>query len=287
MLFTFRFFPLAALLLPLLSALPAQAQQPASPPLPAIPQLMHEVEEHQKALEKVIENYTYSSVQTTQDIDASGQVKKTETKEREVFFVHGRQIGRLVKKDGKPLDDQDQQKETERVTKQVEKAEKPEPEQPKEDQELNVSRMLEIIDVRNPRRESYRGRPTILFDVMGRKDAKTHNLGEEAFKKFQGTVWIDEADRQLAHIDVTFRDNFHVAGGLVLNIEKGSRFSFDQAPVNGEIWLPSATEGTVQVRLFMVKNMRQRFTERDYGFQRFHVEAEQGKESRVVLEKKP
>jgi hypothetical protein len=284
MLFTFRFFPLAALLLPLL---PAQAQQAASPPLPPIPQLMHEVEQHQKALEKVIENYTYSSVQTTQEIDASGQVKKTETREREVFFVHGHQIGRLVKKDGKPLDDSEQQKEAERVTKQVEKAEKPEPEKPREDQDLNVSRILEIIDVRNPRRENYRGRPTILFDVVGRKDAKTHNLGEEAFKKFQGTVWIDEADRQLAHIDVTFRDNFHVAGGLVLNIEKGSRFSFDQAPVNGEIWLPSATEGTVQVRLFMVKNMRQRFSERDYGFKRFHVEAEQGKESRVVQEKKP
>jgi hypothetical protein len=37
----------------------------------------------------------------------------------------------------------------------------------------------------------------------------------------------------------------------------------------------------------MVKNMRQRFSERDFGFQRFHVEAEQGKESRVVQEKKP
>jgi hypothetical protein len=285
MLLVRRFFPLAALLLPLLPALPSQAQQPASPPLPAIPQLMHEVEEHQKALEKVIENYTYTSLQTTQDIDANGQIKKTETKEREVFFVHGRQIMRLVKKDGKPLDDQDQQKETERVTKRVENAEKPE--QPKEDKGPNVSRILEIIDVRNPRRESYRGRPTILFDAMGRKDAKTHGLGEEAFKKLQGTVWIDEADRQIARIDASFSDNFHIAGGLVVNVEKGSRFSFDQAPVNGEIWLPTGAEGTVHIRLLMVKNQRQHFTERNYDFKRFHVEAEQGKESRVVQEKKP
>jgi hypothetical protein len=279
-----RFFPLAALLLPLL---PAQAQQPASPPLPAIPQLMHEVEEHQKALEKVIENYTYNSLQTTQDLDANGHVKKTETTEQEVFFVHGRHIARLVKKDGKPLDDHDQQKETERITKLVEKAERPEPEQPKEAQDLNVRRILEIIDVRNPRRESYHGRPTIVFDVMGRKDAKTHSLGEEAFKKLQGTVWIDEADRQVAHADISFSDNFHVAGGLVANVEKGSHFSFEQAPVNGEIWLPTGAEGTVQMRFLMVKNMHQHFIERDYGFQRFHAEAEQGKESRVVLEKKP
>jgi hypothetical protein len=150
-----------------------------------------------------------------------------------------------------------------------------------------VSRILEIMDVSNPRRESYRGRPTILFDVMGRKDAKTHGLGEEAFKKFQGTVWIDEADRQIAHIDVSFSDNFHVAGGLVANIEKGSRFSFDQAPVNGEIWLPTGADVNAQLRLFMVKNMRQHFTERDYDYKRFRVEAQQGKSAKAVVENKP
>jgi hypothetical protein len=284
---SFCILPLAALLLGLPPARSAQAQPAADPPLPAIPQLMHEVEEHQKALEKVLENYTYTSLQTTQDLDANGQVKKTETTEREVFFVHGRHIARLVKKDGKPLDDRDQQKETERVTKLVEKAENPEPEQPKEGQEITASRILEIIDVRNPRRENYHGRPTIVFDAMGRKDAKTHGLGEDAFKKLQGTVWIDEADSQIARIDARFSDNFHVAGGLVANVEKGSRFSFDQAPVNGEIWLPTGAEGTVQIRLFLVKNERQHFTERDYDFKRFHVETEQGKDAQVVGEKKP
>ena len=42
---------------------------------------MREVEEHQKQLDKVRENYTYTSLQTTQDMDANGQVKKTETRE--------------------------------------------------------------------------------------------------------------------------------------------------------------------------------------------------------------
>ncbi len=57
----------------------AQAQPAANPPLPAISQLMNEVGDHQKRLEKVRENYTYSSTETTQDIDTNGQVKKTET----------------------------------------------------------------------------------------------------------------------------------------------------------------------------------------------------------------
>jgi hypothetical protein len=102
----------------------------------------------------------------------------------------------------------------------------------------------------------------------------------------QGTVWIDEADRQIAHLDVAFDDNFHVGGGIVANIQKGSNFHFDQALVNGEIWLPTGAEGTVQARILLLKGYRQHFTERDYDYKRFHVEAQQGKDAKAVVENK-
>ena len=168
------------------------------------------------------------------------------------------------------------------MTKQVEKAEKTPPDQPLEGQGVSVSRVLEIMDVRNARRENYRGRPTVVFDFVGRKDAKTHGLAEDASKKLQGTVWIDEADRQVAHMEVSFNDDFKVAGGLFASIAKGSNFHFDQAPVNLEIWLPTGGEGTIQARVLLVKNYRQHFTERDYDFKRFRVETEQMKDAKVV-----
>jgi len=264
-----------------------QAAIPPSLPLPEIHQLMHEVQEHQKQLDKVREDYTYTSLQTVQDLDSNGQVKKTEVTENEDFFVNSHVIERVVKKDGKPLDGHDEQKETERVTKLVEKAEKTPPDQPLEGPQISISRVLEIMDVRNPRRESFRGRPTILFDFVGRKDAKTHGLAEDASKKLQGTLWIDEADLVVAHMEVSFDDNFHVAGGLVANVQKGSNFRFDQAQVNGEIWLPTGGEGNVQLRLLLVKGIRQHFIERDYDFKRFHVETQQGKDAKAVPDKKP
>jgi hypothetical protein len=202
----------------LLPAWIAPGQEPAKAPLPEIHQLLREVMDHQKQLDKVREAYTYTSVETTQDIDSSGQVKKTETQEFEEFFVNGHLIRRMVKKDGKPLSENDQQKETERVTKLVEKAEKTPSGQPLDSQSISVSRVLEIMDERNPRRETYRGRPAIVFDFVGRKDAKTHGLAEDASKKLQGSVWIDEADRQVAHLEVTFNDTFRVAGGLFASI---------------------------------------------------------------------
>jgi hypothetical protein len=262
---------------------PAQSVSPPAP-LPDIRQLLVEVQAHQRQLDKVRESYTYTSLQTVEDMDAGGQVKRSETEEHEDFFVNGHIIERTVRKDGSPLSEHDEHKETERVTREVEKAEKTPPGQPLEGPTISVTRILEIMDVRNERRIDFRGRPAIVFDFVGRKDVKTHGLAEDASKKLEGTLWIDEADRQVAHLEVRFIDNFHVVGGLFANVQKGSNFRFDQALVNGELWLPTGGEGTMQARVLLVKNMRQHFLERDYDYKRFRVET-QAKDAPAGAEK--
>jgi hypothetical protein len=261
---------------------PAWTQPAAGGPLPDPRQLMRDVVAHQKQLETIRESYTYSSLLTVQDVDSAGKVTKTESFENEDFFVNGHVIRRAVKKNGQPLKDHDQQKETERVTKLVEKAEKTPPSEPLEGQSISISRVLEIMDVGTPRRETFRGRPTIVFDFVGRKDARTHGFAEDASKKLKGTIWIDEADREVAHLEVVFYDNFHIAGGLVANVQKGSNFRFDQAPVDGGLWLPTGGEGNVQARIVLVKSMRQHVTERNYDYKRFKVDAQQNKDAQVL-----
>ena len=95
-------------------------------------------------------------------------------------------------------------------------------------------------------------------------------------------MWVDEKDREVAHADVSFEDNLHIAGGLLANVQKGSNFHFDQAPVEGELWLPTGAEGSFQVRLLLLKNMRQHFTERSYDYKVFRVDAQQEKDAKVV-----
>jgi hypothetical protein len=270
------------MLLPLLMAVPGAAQQAASPALPEVHLLMREVHEHQQQLNQARENYSYTSMQTTQNLDSNGRVQNAETVENEDTFVNGHLIERAVKKNGQPLDPHAQQKESERVARLVEKAEKTPPDQPLEAMAMDISRVqeiisrvLEIMDVRNLRRETWRGRPTIIFDFAGRKDAKTLGIAEDASKRLQGTLWIDEADRLVAHMEVSFNDNFRVAGGLFASIEKGSNLSFDQALVNAGLWLPTGAEANLQARVLMVKSYRQHLTERDYNFKRSHVETGQ------------
>ena len=261
-------------------------EQAGTKPLPDIRQMMREVQDHQRQLDKLRETYTYTTLMTVQSIDSDGKVTKTESTEQEDFYVNSHVIARTVKKDGKALSDREQQKETERVTKLVEKAQKTPPGEPLDGPSITIGRLLEIMDVRNPRRETYKGRSTIVFDFSGRKDAKTHGLVEDASKKLQGTLWVDEADRQVAHLEVSFMDNFKVAGGLFANVQRGSNFRFDQTGMGEGLWLPTGGEGMMQARVLLVKNMRQRFVERDYDYKRFRVEAQQSKEATPVTEKK-
>jgi hypothetical protein len=260
-------------------------QSNESAALPDVRKLLEEVRAHQKQVEKLRESFTYSSAQRVDDVDSKGNVTKTESSENEDFFVNGHVIERTVKKNGQLLSEHDVQKETEKITKLVEKAEKTPSDQPLEGQSISISKVLSIMDVSTPRRETFHGRPTIVFDFVGRKDAKAHGLAEEASKKLKGTIWIDEADREVAHLEVSFDDNFHVGGGLVANVQKGSNFRFDQAPVDGGLWLPTGGEGMVSARVLLVKNMRQHFTERVYDYKRFKVDTEQLKDAKVVTAK--
>src|SRR5882757_9026403 len=77
------------------------ANEPAA--LPDAATMLREVEAHQKQLDKVRENYTFRAVQTTRQLDGSGNTKKVETEEHEVFFVNGERVQKLVRKDGKDM----------------------------------------------------------------------------------------------------------------------------------------------------------------------------------------
>src|SRR6201996_1775713 len=181
--------------------------QPAPAPLPDAATVLHEVEAHQKELDKIRENYTFREVQTVRQLDSHGNVKKVETEEHEVFFVNGHQIEKLVRKDGKDLSPDQARKEQDRVNKEVVKISQPGYKSPEEKDDITVARLLQIVAFSRPRRVSLNGRDTIAFDFAGDEHAKTHGRDEDALKKVSGTVWIDEADREGARMSATLDKN--------------------------------------------------------------------------------
>jgi len=265
----------------MLALLIAAALAPQPAPLPDVPTLMRQVEASQRAMDELREDYTYHETMVTRTLNKDGSVKKTETLENEVFYVHTHRVDRLVRKDGHDLSAGEAKKEQERVMKDVQKAESTPPGEPINGDNISVTRLLEIMQVSNPRREQLDGRSTIRFDFTGNPHAKTHGRAEDASKKLAGSLWVDEQDREVRRLEAHFDDNFHMGFGL-FSIGKGSSFVFDQKRVavgSGEhgLWLPTDGQAHLVAHAIGIIGYRADVNVTDNGYQRFHAEATQAK----------
>jgi hypothetical protein len=264
-----------ALLFALASASPPAVA--ASDPAAALPDaatMLREVEARQKQLDKIREDYTFRSVQTTRQLDSGGKTKKVETEEHEVFFVNGHRVQKLVRKDGKDLTPYQARKEQDRVNKEVLKISQPGYKDPEKD-EITVARLLQIVTFSRPRRVQLNGRDTIAFDFAGDEHAKTHSRDEDALKKVSGTIWIDEADHEVSRMSATLDENYHVGFGLLASVAKGSNVVFDQALIRNEAWLPTAIALHLQARAFLVAGFRADIDVRFDQYRKFQTDAVQ------------
>jgi hypothetical protein len=269
------FFVLALLLLVPPEGLAASAAA-GSPPegLPDAATLLRDVEARQNQLDKAREDYTFRATQTTRYLDKSGNPKKVETEEDEVFFVKGHRVEKLVSKNGKPLSPDRAKAEMEKVQKEVAKDVQEGARHPGND-DITVARLLAIVAFSHPRRVSLNGRDTIAFDFAGDPHAKTHSRSEAALKKVSGVIWIDEADHEVSRMSATLDDNYRVGLGLLASVAKGSNITFDQALIHNEAWLPTSIELHLQAKAFLVAGIRAEVSVRFDDYRKFQASAEQ------------
>ena len=248
-------------------------------PIPDIATLMHDVEHNQRASEDLRKHYFYRATTRTEETDNKGRIKRTETRVNEIFTREGVVVSRLIEKDGKPLSEKEAQKEDERIEKDIEKAIKKreklqnegKPTNGNGEDVLTISRILALGTFTNPRRQMFHGRPTIVVDYAGDRNAKTRNRLEDVFKLLAGTIWIDEQTRALVRGEGHVTDNFHVGGGLLVNVHEGFRFSFEQTYVNNEVWLPSVVEGEGSARMFLFFKIQGRLRTTFSNYRKFNA----------------
>jgi hypothetical protein len=246
--------------------------------LPDLKALFKEIEQNQKAIDKIKENYAGTRTEEETQFEANGSVKKREVKEYTFFYLYGDEISTLVKKDGKPLSDAEQKKESDRVRKQVEEVQKREAKKEKakeagkdkNDDDVTIEMVVRACQFVNPRRERFRGHDVLVFDFEPNPDFKPHKLVEKAVQKLAGVVWIDEQARDVVRMEAYFVGDMKLAVGLA-NVQKGSGAVFEQEFVNNEVWLPTYEEAHVGVRL-LFKGIRENDVTRYSGYRKFNVE---------------
>src|SRR5580700_10027236 len=155
---------------------------------------------------------------------------------------------------GQPLSAEAQKKESARVLKQIEELEKAaqrkespdqkaqQEQKDEEQEEVSIDAFLRACQFVNPRRERFRGQDVLVFDFEPNPEFKARTLIEKVIQKLGGVIWIDEKALDVVRLDAFFVSNVKIAGGLLADLQKGTRVILEQTYVNNEVWLPTYEE---------------------------------------------
>jgi hypothetical protein len=254
--------------------------------LPDLKALFNEIDQNQKAIDKLKENYAGTRLEEESEYDKTGKISKRELRESTFFYLHGHEVSTLVKKDGKPLSEEEQRKETERVQKTIESMQKQETKkeakeekakeegkEKKNDDDVTIETFLRACQFVNPRRERFRGQDVLVFDFEPNPEFKPHKLEEKVVHQLAGVIWIDEKAHDVARLEAYFVGDFRFGGGLIANLQKGTSFVFEQAYINNEVWLPTYEEAHIGARVLLVKSIQVNEVTRYTDYKKFNVES--------------
>jgi hypothetical protein len=247
----------------------------SSRPLPDPAELVRRLKANQRQLEERRKDYICEFTEETRTLDGQGTVKKTETKGYELFFDSGFPITRQVSAEGKPLGEHEDQKEGQRLDEQIKKAQQRAAKRASDDDnpdEVRIEQILHATVMKNGRYETYKGREVLAYDFEPNPKFQPHSRAESLANKLGGTVWIDAQDVEVARLEARLVDNYKVAAGLLGSVKKGSDLIVEQERVNGEVWLPSFLDFSLDARFMLVKSVHQRIVDHFSSYRRFRVE---------------
>ncbi|MCB1024463.1 MAG: hypothetical protein KDB79_08735, partial [Acidobacteria bacterium] len=72
-------------------------------------------------------------------------------------------------------------------------------------------------------------------------------------------------------------DSYKVGGGLLAKLRKGASFTLEKERLNDEIWLPSAADINLSVRVLLFGGVKVNQLVESYNYRKFQTEVEGAK----------
>ena len=258
-----------------------------SRPLPELEPLLKAIAENQDKIDEMRERYTCRAIEIERKHDGDGRIKETDTRTFEVTPVGGRSVERLISVNGKELSVSEREKEDKRVQKEIEeimkRREKKEQNEERarakgekkkdDDDDVEIKDFLRISEITSVRREMFRGHEVIAFDFEPRKGFKPKNRSEDIVNKLAGTIWVDEAARQIARLEARLTDSYKIGGGMLASIGASTAFSFEQEKIGDEVWLPSSMEANISARVLLLAKFNRSVERRYSDYKKYQIDS--------------
>src|SRR3954471_4295297 len=118
-----------------------------------------------------------------------------------------------------------------------------------------IADVVNTLNLVMERRESRDGRDTIVVTFSPKPDARPETREGRLAKIFKGTIWIDEAAREVLRIEGTTIDSMTYGFGMVARLNKGTKVTVVREPVDGRIWLPTSIRFSGEGRAIVFRKL--------------------------------
>jgi|SoiMethySBSTD1v2_1073268.scaffolds.fasta_scaffold00036_90 hypothetical protein len=238
-------FATALMVAPIRLAALAQGSQGARP-LPEHEMFVRATRDNLVRSQREQFNYAYKERRTEFHVNPFGRVGTGGIEGWEVTPIENGTVimRKLIERDGKRVTDGD----VDRI--------KVKEERRREGRRTAMEDVVAMLTFKMARREMVNGRDTIVVTFTPKPNADEPQTREGRLAKaFTGSVWVDEAAREVIRVEAKAVDTISFGFGLIAKLNEGSTVTLHRQPIDGAIWLPTSIRFAGEGRALLLRKL--------------------------------
>jgi len=105
------------------------------------------------------------------------------------------------------------------------------------------------------RRERIGGRDVIVVRFEPKPNARPQTREGKIATVLEGTIWVDEAAREVMRAEATAMDDVSYGFGMIARLHKGAKLSLTRERVDGDVWLPTSVRFSGEGRALLFRRL--------------------------------
>ena len=190
-------------------------------------------------------NYAYKERRTEFHVNPFGRIGTGGIEGWEVTPIENGSVilRKLIERDGKRVADG----EVDRIKVREERR--------REGRRTAMEDVVAMLTFKMARREVVNSRDAIVITFTPRPDGEPETREGRIAKSFSGSVWVDEAAREVIRIDAKAVDTISFGYGLIARLNEGSTVTLHREQIDGPIWLPTSIRFAGEGRALLLRKL--------------------------------
>jgi hypothetical protein len=214
---------------------------------------------------RALPNYSHHERDVTAKLDSSGKPTTIERKTYRVLMIDGSPYEEVIAVDGKPLTGDAQAAEKRKLQQEIEKrahesdrarsARIQKYEKERAEEHLLMNQMAEAFNFKLAPDENVNGHECYVLDATPKPDYQPPVTKARVLLGMKGRLWVDKDTYHWVRVRAQVVKPVEF-GLFIAKVRPGTEFELEQAPIDGNIWLPIHFAEKVNARVLGVYGIR-------------------------------